>query len=369
MNSSNKIMSFDSIHRLMQQGVQEGIFPGGALIFSKSGRILFNEVYGFANLLERRHVRHATYFDLASLTKPIATTLAIMSLVARRKIELDQPLGQILPAFSHTEKERIQILDLLRHTAGLPAYQPYYLEMQGRDLEERKNILHKRLIQEPLVHPVGETTLYSDIGFMILQWVIETVAEADLDEYIYQHVYDPLDVNGLIFVKSKPYESTSDFAATEICPWRQRLIQGEVHDENAFVMGGIGGHAGLFGTSESVHHLLDVLMGMYLEKQRRAGFQNELVQFFLTPPGSGARALGFDVPSGIGSSCGIYFTKNKTVGHLGFTGTSFWMDLKKAIIIVLLTNRIHPTRGNEAIKSFRPMIHNEIMKTISALFS
>lgn len=360
-------MSFESINTLVLKALEEGVFPGGALIFSKAGRILFNEIYGYSNIFTRHPVTHNTIFDLASLTKPLATTLAVFSLVRQGRIGLDQTLGDIIEQFQETPKADIQIRHLLSHNSGLPAYQPYYLKIGPTDSSERNSMLKSLLIQECLESVIGTKTIYSDIGFMVLEWVIECVSGLSLDRYLYQEVYRPLNVHNLFFLKNGSPLPEIDIAATEICPWRGRLIQGEVHDENAYVMGGVAGHAGLFGTAESVHHLLSFLVEIYKGERHHWLFPQDLLRLFLMPSGNSGRALGFDIPSETASSSGQFFNKSVTVGHLGFTGTSFWMDLHQSIIIVLLTNRIHPTRANEGIKTFRPMIHDAIMQKIRTL--
>jgi CubicO group peptidase (beta-lactamase class C family) len=361
-------MPFKLIDTHMRQAVGSGIFPGGALIFSKAGKILFHEVYGCSNIFDKRPVTRNSLFDLASLTKPMATTLAVLSLVQQGKITLEQTLGSIIEQFKNTPKADIQIRHLLCHNSGLPSYQPYFMEISHALPREKTLMLQKLLVQEPLISAIGATTEYSDIGFMILKWVIETITDIPLDQYLDQEVYVPLEVTHLFYVKSGSHFATMEFVATEVCPWRGRLIQGEVHDENAFVMGGVAGHAGLFGTAESVHKLLSELMGGFNGEKRHLLFKSDLLRVFLTPPANAQRAIGFDVPSDVGSSCGHLFTNNQTVGHLGFTGVSFWMDLHRSIIIVLLTNRIHPTRDNEMIKTFRPVIHDVIMNAIISSF-
>jgi len=357
-------MPFASIQTLMLQAVEERIFPGAALIFSKAGRILFNEVYGYSDIFTGRTVTHHTLFDLASLTKPLATTLAILSLIQRHRITLEQTVGEIISRFQNTSKSPISIRHLLCHNSGLPAYQPYFMEIRKVRVLDRKNKLRSLLVQEPLSSDIGSTTLYSDIGFMILEWVIETVTGVSLNEYLDRALYRPLEIDNLFYEKTDGGGSQMEFAATEVCPWRKRLLQGEVHDENAFVMGGIAGHAGLFGAIESVHQLLFLLMDIYRGERHHFLLPQALVRLFLTVQEDSGRALGFDTPSETGSSCGDLFTKNKTVGHLGFTGTSFWMDLNRSIIIILLTNRIHPSRQNEKIKQFRPILHNSIMNKL-----
>ncbi len=226
------------------------------------------------------------------------------------------------------------------------------------------------LIKEPMIYPTGKKVLYSDLGFMILCRVVENLTGMRLDHLVDETVYRPLGMTDLFFLSTDPsngnlveHKERFEFAATEQCPWRNRVLEGAVHDDNAYVVGGIDGHAGLFGTAGGVHALLTELLAAYHGYSGNDIFQSDHVQFFLKERYGSERALGFDKPSMPDSSSGKYFSKN-TVGHLGFTGTSFWMDLDRKIIVILLTNRVHPTRENEKIKDFRPKIHDAVMNCI-----
>ena len=354
-----------AVDKLMRKAVAEKVFPGGVLLVSKRGETLFFNVYGVAHLSSRAPVISETIFDLASLTKPLATTLALMRLAQRDQIKLDDPLGQLLPEFKRSEKAGIKIKNLLYHNSGLPDYRPYYKALAGIDNNLRRNSLRKLLVQEPLVHPIGKTVCYSDLGFMILAWVIEHVSGQRLDQVVVDEIYEPLGLNDLFFIPDNMAESRGPFAATENCPWRNKIMDGQVHDENAYVVGGIEGHAGLFGTADNVHRLLSELLLVYHGERKSKIFRRDLLQlFFKRLPGTD-KALGFDTPSDSNSSCGSGFSQT-SVGHLGFTGTSFWVDLERSVIVVLLTNRVHPSRENEGIKKFRPEIHDAVMDTIAS---
>lgn len=350
----------ESVHRLMRQAFTDRVFPGGVLLASRAGRVLFHDAYGQANIYTGQEMFVDTVFDLASLTKPLATALAVMKLVQENRLDLDLELGAILPAFQNGPKAAIQLRHLLDHTSGLPDYQPYFSSLCRLPYAQRKAALRASLVREPLVSGIGEATRYSDIGFMVLEWVIEQATGYRLDRYVRETIYDPLGISDLAYVDlEKPLPGTA-FAATEHCPWRRMVLNGLVHDDNAYVMGGIAGHAGLFGTASAVHRLLTALLKAYHGMESPV-FQTPLVRLFLTPPPDGKRALGFDVPSPEHSSSGDRFDRTNTVGHLGFTGTSFWMDLGRRIIVILLTNRVHPSRKNERIKAFRPLLHNAVM--------
>jgi len=356
-----------SVDTLMRQAVSENIFPGGRLLVSHAGEIFFNEAYGLANIFTGQAVTRDTVFDLASLTKPLATTLAVMMLIQDEKLHFDQTLSSIISDFSNTSKADIQIRHLLNHTSGLPDYRPYYIAISQLPLEHRKGALREKLISESLVSEIGNQTLYSDIGFMILEWVIELISGADLGSFVKEKIYDPMGIENLFFIVHDQCVPKKHYAATELCPWRRILLNGRVHDDNAYVMGGVAGHAGLFGTAESVHDIVLELLKSFHGNPALHIFQPDRVRSFFNKLNENDRVLGFDVPSPIGSSCGELFCRGATVGHLGFTGTSFWMDLEQQVIVILLTNRVHPSRNNEQIKKFRPLIHNQVMKQLRKL--
>jgi CubicO group peptidase (beta-lactamase class C family) len=355
-----------AIRDVMQRAVDDGVFPGAVLLVAKKGEMVFSEAVGFARISPPRPMTADTVFDLASLTKPLATTASLMVLVQQGMVALDGFLGDILPEFAHTDKKDVSIRNLLSHTAGLPDYRPYYEKLKSLPVPEAREGLRRLLVAEPLIHRPGDACLYSDLGFMILQRVIEDVKKTSLDTFVSQAVYGPLGLENLFFVPLEGNQTRRgrSYAATENCPWRHKILDGEVHDDNAYVVGGVAGHAGLFGAAQDVLSLLQHLLDVYLGKAASPVFERETVQaFFRRQFDVGSWALGFDAPSRPESSSGRYFTDH-SVGHLGFTGTSFWMDLEKEVIVVLLTNRIHPTRANENIKNFRPRIHDIVMETL-----
>jgi len=198
---------------------------------------------------------------------------------------------------------------------------------------------------------------------MILQWVVESVARERLDRFVGETIFTPLGLKNLYFNDLATDRHQAEYAATECCPWRGMLLKGAVHDDNAFAMGGIAGHAGLFGTARDVYGLLATLLAVYQGRQQTSIFRPAIVRTFLDRLPNAERTLGFDAPAATGASCGRYVSQ-KSVGHLGFTGTSFWMDLERSIIIILLTNRVHPSRDNIRIRAFRPVLHDAVMKGI-----
>jgi CubicO group peptidase (beta-lactamase class C family) len=351
----------NQVEELMQQAVTDNVFPGAVLLVSKKGSLEFHDAFGFRDLLTKPPMTTATIFDLASLTKPLATALAVMVLVQQKKVGLDQALGDALPAFKKDPKTSIKIKHLLYHNSGLADYRAFYKKIASLPLEKRKAALRELLVKEPLVHAIGSRVVYSDIGFMILEWLIEEIGGKRLDHFISDMIYNPLGLEDLFFIDLRADRRPGVFAATEQCNWRQQLLSGQVHDENAYVVGGVQGHAGLFGAALDVHRLLSHLLAAYHGQPSTQLFQPDMVRLFFRRLAASDKALGFDAPSLSGSSSGRFFS-HQSVGHLGFTGTSFWMDLDRSIIVILLTNRVHPTRDNEAIKVLRPKLHDEIMR-------
>ena len=353
----------ETIDNLMKQAVDDGIFPGGVLLVSREGAVVFSKAYGLANIYAHVPMTVETIFDLASLTKPLATTLAVMRLVQNRQLGLEQSLGDLLPEFQGSDKAGIRLKHLLYHNSGLPDYRPYFKDLSKIEMDSRRAALRRFLVKEPLIQPCGQEVLYSDLGFMILAWVVEHVAGRRLDHFVTDEIYQPLGLENLFFNAGNADDRPGPFAATENCLWRHEVIVGQVHDENAFAAGGIEGHAGLFGTAGDVNTLLVELLRTYHGQMAAALFDKDLLhQFFIRLPKTD-KAMGFDMPRLKGASCGRGFS-TKSVGHLGFTGTSFWMDPEQSIIVILLTNRVHPTRENERIKKFRPHLHDTVIKTM-----
>lgn len=343
-----------------------GIFPGGVLLVARGGQELFFKAVGVASLFSGTPVDRHTVFDLASLTKPLATALAVMRLVAGGRVDLSTPLCRDLTELDETPKAEITWGHLLCHTSGLPAYRPYYRQLLRLAEADRKTEIRRLLTAEPLIHEVGSKTVYSDIGFLLLQCAIEAVAGMPLDRLVSEKNYGPCLSRDLFFIRQwEKNRPDRPYAATERCPARG-LLEGIVHDENAYALGGVGGHAGLFGTVDGVFRVLRQLLAEHAGRLSPYGFGQEVVSRFLTKPVDAERAFGFDLPSPEGSSSGRFFDRHRTVGHLGFTGTSFWMDLEEEIVVILLTNRVHPSRLNERIKAFRPVLHDAVVRSVKS---
>ena len=332
-----KNISKERIINLLNKGVTEKVYPGAVLLVASEGRIVFFEKTGYMILFpEKSSMKKDTVFDLASLTKPLATTLAVMIIVDSGKVTLDQPLADIIKSYNLKDKKDLTVRLLLNHSAGLVDWKPFYLDLVKDKPEDRKKLLRELIIEEPLAYKTGEKSMYSDLGFMLLEWVIESVSGMDLKQFVEQSFFSPMGLN--IYLNTGIQSSDfikNNIAATEDCPWRKRIIRGEVHDENAFALGGYSGHAGLFGNAEEIYCIVNVLRGHYLGKRDDFFKPDTVKQFFQKQniAKESSWALGWDSPSKENSSSGKYFSSN-SAGHLGFTGTSVWMDLEKDIIVI-----------------------------------
>jgi CubicO group peptidase (beta-lactamase class C family) len=368
MNLLNRNHVNRKIGAFLEKGVVEGVYPGAVLLVSKDGQVVsLQEVGHLSTIPEQVPMTKDTIFDLASLTKPLATTLALMKLVDNGEIKLDQPLSELLTTSALMDKKDLTIRLILSHSAGFVDWKPLYIDLVKYEPDERKSVLREWLVKEPFDYEPGKGCVYSDLGFMFLEWVIENISGMAMHQFLNQNFYKPLMLERT-FLGAEKYSmgfKKEVFAATEECPWRKRVIQGEVHDENAFALGGYSGHAGLFGDANGVFVLVNMLREHY-RGERDDYLRPETVKKFFQRQDifeSSTWALGWDTPSLRDSSSGKYFTKN-SVGHLGFAGTSVWMDLEKDIVVIFLSNRVHTTRDNLKIRAFRPKLHDLIMEEL-----
>jgi CubicO group peptidase (beta-lactamase class C family) len=311
-------------------------------------------------------VKPGTVFDLASLTKVLATTAAVMRLYDRRLLALEVPVKEWLPEFaaaehSDTRRSRVTLRMLLDHSSGLPGYVRLFESTNDR-LAMIDACLHQPLTADP-----GTRSEYSDIGFIILGYLVEEIAGEQLDSFCQREIFAPLGMSTSGFCPNKelrafipPTEDDRSF--------RHRVIQGEVHDENACVMGGVAGHAGLFSNAlDPLRMAACLLTGGGVTIPGIQLFSAQTIAQFTEPsqrPPGTSRALGWDTPSTPSSSGSLFSARS--IGHLGFTGTSLWIDLDAGIAVTLLTNRTWPDRSNQAIRALRPRFHDSVRRELAA---
>jgi CubicO group peptidase (beta-lactamase class C family) len=373
-------MDFDSVDSAFQQAVAEGVFPGAVVLVSLEEQVVYERAFGHRSLEPRQTpMELGTIFDLASLTKPLATTVAIMLLIKEKKLRLDDLVTRVIPMYGVFGKNLTTFRHLLHHASGLPAWKAYFEEIRNGEKTGRinfvasraaKNYVYEQIHREKPINAPGTQCLYSDLGFIILGEAVEILSGNTLDRFCQEKIFKPLGLRATGFVdltrlrthRLQPVEEM--IAPTENCPWRKKILCGEVHDDNAYAMGGVAGHAGLFSSARDVHSLL-VRLSRCLNGKDSFLPADLMRDFFKREPvpNNATFALGWDTPSSEHSASGHLFSAN-SVGHLGYTGCSVWCDLKRNCHIVLLTNRVHPSRKNEKIKDFRPAIHDQIMKVL-----
>ena len=354
------LLKYPAIDKMMTAGVEESVFPGAVLLCARGNDVLFHGAYGVANLMDQCPMQRNAVFDLASLTKPLATALAVSLLVKEGRVSLDTVLGDVLPMVQQTPKAKISIDMLLRHTSGLPAHREFFtsiIKEQASGNYRPRQLLRNLIVAEPLDAEPGDQQVYSDLGYMFLSWVIETISGQRLDRFVWEQIYEPLGIRDLFFMDlaGEPIKNQR-LVSTQTCPWRRKTLTGEVDDDNAWAAGGIEGHAGLFGSAASIHVLCCEILNALCHRSTIVLNPGVIASFVRQEQGRDYVA-GFDTPSKLNSSSGSFFS-SLSVGHLGFTGTSFWLDPDSGLIVVLLTNRVHPSRANQKIKKFRPRLHD-----------
>jgi CubicO group peptidase (beta-lactamase class C family) len=349
--------SFEDVDRLLESFRERGAFPGGVLAVGHRGSLVHLHAFGrLTSDADAPPVSAGTLYDLASLTKVVATTTMAMILVDEGKLDLDQPVQELLPGFTGPGKEAVTVRHLLTHSSGLPAVAPLYKEIQGQAA------YLERIQAMDLESPPGSRSTYSDLGIILLGVILERTAGQPLDAFVRERVFVPLRMRDTRFLP--PAELWPRIAPTEVDPWRGRLIQGEVHDENAFALGGVAPHAGLFGTAGDLARFAQMLLNGGTFEGRRIVSQ-ETVALFTRRAGipHSDRALGWDTKSAEGSSAGTLFSP-RSFGHTGFTGTSIWIDPERDLFVILLTNRVHPTRENNLIREARPAVADAVVRAL-----
>ena len=375
-------MDFAAADGLLRHAVETGAFPGAVILVSRAGQVVHHAAFGSRRLDPRPDpMQPDTVFDLSSLTKPLATATAFMLLVQDRKVQLDDRVTRFFPNFGVHGKTYVTFRHLLAHCSGLAAWRPYFREIARRDREGRLNFLasqgakefvYEKIHREPAEYETGTQSLYSDLGFMLLGQLIELVTRGPLDRFCRERIFRPLGLRATGFVDLTELRArrltpvTERIAATERCPWRLKVLCGEVHDDNAYAMGGVAGHAGLFASAPDIDALVCRLRACWRGEDSfvASGLVREFWTRRATVPGS-TWALGWDTPTPEASSAGRHIS-GRAVGHLGFTGTSLWIDLERDAHVILLTNRVHPRRDNDAIKALRPAVHDAVLEALDA---
>ena len=345
---------------LLTQAVRDGAFPGAVAEVGTHGGPAWEGAFGTLDADPTRATIRSTVFDLASLTKVIATTTLAMRGVEAGSLTVSDRVNHWLPAWRGTDRETVTLADLLAHASGLTAHLPFFRDHIGRaDFEHAICTL-------PLEYSPRTRSVYSDLGFILLGFIL---ADGDTQHQPIDRQFSALaNARGWGELRYRPPSGwRARTAPTEVDPWRGRLAVAEVHDQNAWALQGVAGHAGLFGTAAAVGRFArDVLcvmrgesspLGPLVSRVTMTGFTEP------TPVPRSSRALGWDTMRPT-SSCGTRMSP-VAVGHTGFTGTSLWIDPRADVYVVLLTNRVHPTRANDAILAVRPAFHDAVMAAMA----
>ena len=373
-------MGWSDVEQAFAEAVEREVIPGATIVVRKGGEIVFEGAFGYRTLQpERSPMRFETVFDLSSLTKPLATTIAIMILVRDAKLRLDERITRFFHNFGVHGKSHVTFRQLLSHCSGLAAWRPYYQQIANIEKGGKVNFMASRGAKEYVYdeihrerpeYPASSKTLYSDLNFILLGEVVEQVSGVALNRMCRDKIFRPLQLRATDFIdisqnRTRRLEPVREmFAPTSFCPSRKRWLIGEVDDENAYAMGGVAGHAGLFGPVQEVDRLAHELVRCYSGKSDF--IPQRIVREFWSRDKAVAGstwALGWDTPSAEYSSSGHHFSPT-AVGHLGFTGTSIWIEPEREIVVSLLTNRVYPRRDNQAIRDLRPRIHDLVMEAL-----
>ena len=358
----------NKVKTLLHESVADFAWPGGVLIAGKNGKIFLHEAVGFHTHEKKHATRKSDIFDLASITKVIATTSAVMKLVESGQLDLDEKVVTYLPDFKgkqpkyFQQKSKMTIKHLLTHTGGLPPFKQYFL-MDG-DVKTRLDSVFNT---EPIIG-LKEETKYSDVGLITLGKVIEKVSGFPLDEFVDSLVFKPLGMNTTFYNPSP--EKFRRIVPTEIAEgYRSGLIHGEVHDENAYSLGGVTGHAGLFSTAEDLAVFSQMMLNGGIYDWKRI-FKEETVKLFTSKANlvaGSSRCLGWDSPDGKASG-GVYLS-DSSFGHTGYTGTSLWIDPENNMFVILLTNAVHPNRSWKDPKYYdwRQRIHSAAYEAVGVI--
>lgn len=345
----------DSLASLLRQGVRDSAFPGAVALVGTRDGVQVMASAGRLDWSESPEPDSSTIWDLASLTKVAGLTSAMMLLVEGGDVDLSAPVSRYVPEFQGRWKDRVTIRDLMTHSSGMPAWRPLYKEAEG------PVAALSLAIATPLDTVPGVRMVYSDLGLIVLGEVVRRVSGESLEQFLARRVFGPLGMTESFYRPDSTLRPR--IAPTEVDPWRQRHLRGEVHDENAFALGGVAGHAGLFSTGRDLARLARMYLGNGVLEGRRF-VAPETIDRFTTvhDPTLSHRALGWETPNGNNSAGRLMSAR--AFGHTGFTGTSLWIDRERGVFVILLSNRVNPTRERRAITGVRTSVADLVMRAV-----
>lgn len=342
----------DRVGFVMNRALTDSAFPGAVAVIGNHNGILLERAVGRLDMADSAVPDTHTLWDMASLTKVVALTSVMMQLVEKGLVKLDAPVQRYIPEFTGRWKSRVTVRHLLTHSSGLPSWRPLYKETTSA-----ADAL-ALAIATPLDTAPGKQMVYSDLGAIIMGEITRRVTKTPLDRYVATHVFEPLGMRETFY---RPDSSLlARIAPTEIDPWRQRHLRGEVHDENAYALGGVSGHAGLFSSASDLARLAQAYLNGGTLDGHRVWSKRTIQQFtHIQNAKLSHRALGWETANG--SNSGGRLMSTQAFGHTGFTGTSIWIDPGNDVFVILLSNRVNPTRENRRISSVRTALADSVM--------
>ncbi|NND70655.1 MAG: beta-lactamase family protein [Rhodothermales bacterium] len=339
------------IDSVILTAIADSAFPGASVSIGTPTTVAYSRGYGTLSYSDPDSVHETTVYDLASMTKVVATTTSAMLLYEAGALDLDARVTEYLPEFGESGKDDVRVIHLLTHTSGLIPFRPYHL----LGLHERSEILGA-IMSDSLQFEPGTRVSYSDLGMITMGRVIEEIAGMTLDSFSTRYIFNPLGMCSTAFRSSNQVD-VENIAPTEVDTlFRKSLVHGVVHDETAYILGGTAGHAGLFATAADLSKFATMMLTGNTIDGKPFLARETISRFTSRPagPGQQERAIGWDLRSLEGyTSAGEYFSRD-SFGHTGYTGTSIWIDPELDVYAILLTNRVHPTRANRKISAVRP---------------
>jgi len=362
MSGCQKNKDLQRIKNIIISYCKDDIFSACSLAFSDKKMETYKKssiYYGTTGSCGRVKIDNASLFDLASLTKPLVTLLSLLTLIEQEKLRWSDTLEKLLFLGKPHIYKDVTLFHLASHSSGLPAHRAYWPVLETIDSKMRRQWLIDQIVSEKKEHEAGKEHLYSDLGYILLGFLIEEKTGKDLACYWNEVVAEPLGVASELLFPGLNSSEKRCFVATS--PQKSEREPGVVDDDNCRIMGGICGHAGLFGTAAGVLRICQELLDIHDGKKARLQISPQTLNKACSRVGTSDWTAGFNMPSRTGSSSGRYFS-SRTVGHLGFTGTSFWIDLEEKLAVALLTNRVIKGDNMEGIRMFRPLIHDAVVE-------
>ena len=374
---------FSAVTEFLQRGVADGVFPGVVVIAARNGEVRYRESFGCRSVKSARNPEPPamgvdTVFDLAGLTAVLSTTTLLMKLVEGGKVSLDDKVARFVQGFGVLGKSLVSVGQLASHSSGLPQWVPFFEELLEAQSGARRGIVTSRGARDYIItainrmdlkYPPGNRQVYSDVGFILLGHLLEILTGLSLDRAAQRFVFQPLGVKStsyvdLSMIKRRGIHPVADLIApTEECPWRKRVLCGEVHDDNAWVMGGVAGHSGLFSNASDVHQCCAELLKAW--RGESTFLKSDTVKHFWRGPVSFPEGwrFGWDCPNRENGMLEAGLSP-QAIGMNGFTGCSVWLEPEEGLEVVVLSNRVHPSRANKKILAFRPELHALIIKAL-----